>query len=428
MLSYFRTLFVVLLFCSLLAACGFGAEPTPTPEPVTLRLVSFDPIALSEKALIAKFQESNASISFDTQQYRLLPEQYLLDTSPPDLMLMLPWNFFRQGIEQGLLTDLSELVQQSGVAQGYPSSLLAISQQGGKQYFLPTGYTWNAIYYNKTVFQQYNLQPPTTWEEFLSLCETLALNGETPLTLSGREPIMATLWLDYLSLRLYGAEFHRQLLRGEAAYDDERTARVFEYWRSLVEQGYFLEDADNQNNMQSILAITRADNGMLGQNKAVMTLTGPVFMGEAPEELRSDLDFFAFPVIDSAMAKAEIVFAPGYVVPANALHRSEALRFLEFLGTDAARAIVQQDVSAANLYVPASAAADDQRLPAAVRQGMNLVGAAEALSLPLAVDSDLRMLEPLARAVGQVLDTSANRTFDLYVLLSELEKARRALQ
>ena len=38
-----------------------------------------------------------------------------------------------------------------------------------------------AVYYNKDIFAQYDLQVPTTEEEFLAVCKTLKDNGVVPL-------------------------------------------------------------------------------------------------------------------------------------------------------------------------------------------------------------------------------------------------------
>ena len=43
---------------ALLSGCGFGAEPTPTPAPITLRYVTFAGLDAAEQALIDHFRES----------------------------------------------------------------------------------------------------------------------------------------------------------------------------------------------------------------------------------------------------------------------------------------------------------------------------------------------------------------------------------
>ncbi|MDQ3248710.1 MAG: ABC transporter substrate-binding protein, partial [Chloroflexota bacterium] len=154
---------IICLALLLLTACGFfgaEAEPTPSPEPITLNYVTFGVLAVAENALIKQFESEHPAIKLDSQQFRQSPFEYLTATAPPDIMTIAPSVWLDQAIEQSLVTDITDLWQQAGFADSYPANLRTLSERNGKQYFLPIGYNWNAIYYNKAVFEQYNLQPP----------------------------------------------------------------------------------------------------------------------------------------------------------------------------------------------------------------------------------------------------------------------------
>lgn len=51
----------------------------------------------------------------------------------------------------------------------------------GKLYCLSIDVVETAVYYNKTLFQKFNLTPPKTWYEFTRLQQTLLENGITPM-------------------------------------------------------------------------------------------------------------------------------------------------------------------------------------------------------------------------------------------------------
>jgi len=51
----------------------------------------------------------------------------------------------------------------------------------GKLYCISIDIVETAVYYNKTIFDQLNLKPPETWEEFIHLQQTLLDNGITPM-------------------------------------------------------------------------------------------------------------------------------------------------------------------------------------------------------------------------------------------------------
>lgn len=63
--------------------------------------------------------------------------------------------------------------------------------------------------------QGLGVEPPTTWDDFIKLCNTLKKKGINPLTNGiGSTPWMASGWFDYLNLRINGAPYHRELLAG----------------------------------------------------------------------------------------------------------------------------------------------------------------------------------------------------------------------
>ena len=59
------------------------------------------------------------------------------------------------------------------------------TQPDGNNYFVPFIYITAGFFYDKTMFAEYNLTPPTTWDEFLQVCQTLSDNGIPPIALDG---------------------------------------------------------------------------------------------------------------------------------------------------------------------------------------------------------------------------------------------------
>ena len=424
-ISVFSTLLRVLALAgvtTMAAACGFGTAPTPTPAPVTLRYVTFTGLDAAEETLIRQFQADNPHVTITAEEYAQAPDRYLASAPVPELMLITPGQILDAAIARGALTDLTELWQESGAEQEFVGSLRALSQHEGKQFYLPVGYSWNGIYYNKQLFEQYGLQPPQNWDEFVQLCETLWINGVTPLAVSGNDPFMGTLWLDYLNLRLNGPEFHQQFLNGEIRYDDPRVRSVFELWASLVEKGYFMPTASTMGIDAALSAVAQAGN--TSGTPVAMLLSGPAFMGDLSPEQRSALGFFPFPTLDPTQTPAEVVMSIGYMVPAQAPQRDEALAFVSYLASKQGRDLLSKDVAATGLYAPAFAA-EGETLPESVRQGMELVQQTDAVTVPYYMSVSPQMWPALADMLKRILtEPGSGKGFDLDALLSRLEAAR----
>ncbi|NQT57597.1 MAG: extracellular solute-binding protein [Bacteroidetes bacterium] len=62
-----------------------------------------------------------------------------------------------------------------------PSILESIKLDNGKNYALPISINTQGIFYNVDLFNENNLEIPETWEDFISLCETIKNMGKTAL-------------------------------------------------------------------------------------------------------------------------------------------------------------------------------------------------------------------------------------------------------
>ncbi|MCB0093402.1 MAG: extracellular solute-binding protein, partial [Caldilineaceae bacterium] len=238
-LLFIHTLVALLL----LAACG--PEETDIPAelpPAEITIVTGNNPTQVETELFRSFEDTYPGVKVKTENFGRNPRAYLESDTPPDVMIMWTGDWFLDPVRDGLAADLTDLWAQANLAESYPAGLRRLTELNGKQYFMPVGYQWRGIYYNREVFAENGLQPPQTWEEFLDACETLILNGVYPIALPRNAPWNTSLWFDYLDMRLNGAAFHRALIAGEESFTDERVRNVFLTWQMLFEKSYFLMD------------------------------------------------------------------------------------------------------------------------------------------------------------------------------------------
>ena len=405
------------------AGCGFGATPEPTPTPITLRYVTFAGLDAAEQAIFERFRAANPHVTLAVEQYNRAPEEYLATSPAPDLLLITPGEFLNNAMARNALTDLTDLWPDTGNDSGAALALRALSEREGRQFYLPTGYNWSGVYYNKQILEQFGLEPPRTWDEFLQVSETLWLNGVSPFAISGADPFMGLLWFDYLNLRLNGSAFHQQFLAGEIPFDDPRIRMVFELWASLVEKGYFLPTSSTMGIDEAVAMVAPLSTAATPQ--AAMVLSGPAFLGSLSSQQRSALAFFPFPTLDFAQPPAEVVIPIGYMIPAEAPQRDTSLAFVDLLASEDGRQLLATDVATSGLYAPISASADDPALPDSVRQGIALVQAAESVSVPYYMSVSPTMWPALVTMQRRLLtEPVSGLGFDLDGMLATLEQAR----
>jgi multiple sugar transport system substrate-binding protein len=321
------------------------------------------------------------------------------------------YSFLREAAQSAQVIDLSELWAETGLVEAFPPGFQQLSAYEGKQYYLPVAFGWTGIYYNRQIFADYGLEPPTTWDEFIEICALLKANGEIPLSLSGQDTWMTMLWFDYLNLRLNGAEVHRALLQGQLPYTDARLQSVVESWQLLFANEYFVERPELIGSLDAINNLVRGDNGLLGRQKSVMMLTGPFWMTNTPDVFLAELDFFPFPTMNPNVAAAEVVTTLGYMAPRGGAQPQATLAFLRYMGTVEGQTAMAQQLGTSTLWAPARSDVDPELLSATVQQGMALTRGAPSLFSPFALALPQAAWGPIELALQRYLrntDETAN--------------------
>ncbi|MBE9608242.1 extracellular solute-binding protein [Chitinilyticum litopenaei] len=302
------------------------------------------------------------AISLDHEAFKTSIQDTLKTDNPPELYSY--WAGARTASIVDELEPLDELWQQAGWDKAFaPSVIKAASEYRGKKYFLPLTQHYIAFFYNKKLFDQLQLQPPKTWEEFLAVCAALKARGITPIALGARDKWPAQFWFDYLLLRTAPYSFRQQLMSGEARFDDPQVRAVFARWKSLIDKGYF-----NSRPHPNELAWDSGANDMVFRGEAAMTLMGTwnlaYFSNNTHQwQAGKDFDFFPFPQIDPAIPTVALGPIDGIVMPKRAHDKAGAGTALRYLASAEAQRTFSRysGALAPNLQVPDSAYSDIQR-------------------------------------------------------------------
>ena len=197
-------------------------------------------------------------------------------------------------VNKGELAEWSEdEIGDLVVPDGFPGLI------DGKLYALPQGGAQSTplVYYNKDAFEQAGITaPPTSWDEFLEVCEKLKAEGLTPIEIGGggtdtwvAEMVPAAL----IASDLMGEDPEWFLKRkaGEVSFSDPEFVDVAQKVADLSSKGYF---------DQAGLSRTYADTEQAFRDqKAVMYPMGNWFAASADTTpLDFELGVFAMPSED----------------------------------------------------------------------------------------------------------------------------------
>ncbi|PUB27064.1 carbohydrate ABC transporter substrate-binding protein (CUT1 family) [Promicromonospora sp. AC04] len=362
---------------SLLAACvgtttGGGGGGAATTGAVTLQnsVQDAEPKAALE-ALVKAYQGDEVTLnSVATEQFRAQLTNYLRSGDAPEVLSWYAGSVARSYADEGLLLDVSPLWQGDGVCAGYSDALRGLSTDAaGKQIFVPTSYYWWSVFYKKSAFEKWGVEAPTSWDEFHALCENLSGQGIAPLTNGlSSTPWMASGWFDYLNLRVNGAQYHRELLAGEHAFNDPEVVAVMEEYKRLIP--YFDKNAASYTAQDAATPVA--------QDKSAMYLVGAFVTSYFPEDQRDDLDFFSVPVINDSVPIAEEAPTDGYFAAANSDNHQGALDLLSYLASTQSQQQYIEQSGSANL--PTSPDVDTSGLSPLVQKGIELLNNTEEIT------------------------------------------------
>ncbi|NWF68328.1 MAG: extracellular solute-binding protein [Chloroflexi bacterium] len=234
--------------------------------------------------------------------------------NPPDLFSYWAGARTQFIVDAERLMPLTDFWNENSLDDIIPAGVRSAAVYNGEIYNIPMNVHVVGFFYNPEVMANAGItEMPTDWEGFLAMCDAILASGVAPIALGSMNRWPAQFWFDYMVSYTAGAEFRQQLMAGEVAYNSPEVIAAMETWKSLVDAGYFVADA---NAYDWTDAADQVANG-----EAAMTLMGTFITGYwngnglVPGE---DYDFFPFPVINPELPVVTHGTVDGWAIPAAA--------------------------------------------------------------------------------------------------------------
>ncbi len=209
-----------------------------------------------------------------------------------------------------------------------PQPLLDVVSYNGHMYSVPVGnHRFNTLFYNKKLFEQNNLTPPTTWDEFYQVGDALKALGITPLALGAKDGFYVSIvvW-DGLLIARSGVDFRESYFSGTADPADPRIADTLTEMTKVL--GYTNDDrssVDWDGAAQEVIS-----------GKAAMTIIGDWAKGFfLSQNWQSGVDLGALPT--PGTQGTYVFIADSFCLPKGVTDQTAALNFLNMIATPAAQ-------------------------------------------------------------------------------------------
>lgn len=231
------TMILVVAMSLSLMACGGGggSSEEKVGDRTVISMTYWNPKSTMQP-LIDLIEEKlpNVKIQYNylgSASYFTTIRMKLLADNAEDIVAFSPGEELMYG-KQGLLADVSEICGDNFTE---PS-----------KYYVPMNTWYECIFYNKDIFEEHNIEVPTTFDEFLAVCEKLEKAGVVPFTIGAKggatltKCMLGYVQAEYL-LQDAGKDFDGKFAQGEARMADNWTPYV-EAWSQIVEKGYINRD------------------------------------------------------------------------------------------------------------------------------------------------------------------------------------------
>lgn len=279
------------------------------------------------EALVDKFKAANPDINveFNTiehEAYKTAIRNFLVADTGPDIGMWFAGNRMAGFVSDGLFADISDVWSANNLSEGMASTEPSITFDG-KQYGLPWAYYQWGLYVRDDILKANGIDQFETFDDLLAACETLRGAGVAPVTIGTKFLWTAAGWFDYLNMRTNGLDFHIDLMLGKVPYNDERVVETMANWRKALDAGCFIENHQNYSWQEAQPALINGE--------AAMYLIGNFLVPNLPEETRNNLAYWQFPDIKPGMARGEDAPTDLIFMPANAVNKDNARKFLAFV-------------------------------------------------------------------------------------------------
>jgi raffinose/stachyose/melibiose transport system substrate-binding protein len=290
------------------------------------------------KDIITEYEKDH-DVKIETEilnpdQYREKLKVLASSNELPDIGMTWSDGFIKPYVEGGMLAPLDDVVEgDADLKDAFIPGVKESYAVDGKTYGLPLELNISYVFYNKEIFNKYNLEAPKTFEEYKNVVKTLADNGVVPAAVGAKDGWPASFWFMYLADRIGGSTILTDVIKGKAKMDDPAIVKAAEEIQNLVDMGGFVKGASALSNDDA--------KGYFMNEQAAMFLTATwelpnyTTSPDVTQEFKDKIGYFKFPTYEGGKGTSinSYVGGPGVglFVAKDSKVQNEAKDFVGYL-------------------------------------------------------------------------------------------------
>jgi glucose/mannose transport system substrate-binding protein len=253
---------------------------------------------------------------------KALLETRMMGGQPPDsFQVHLGRELIDSHVIPGRMEPLDWLYEEEGLNEVFPQELIDIASYDGKPWSVPVNiHRSNVMWYRTDKLEAAGVEPPTTWDEFFAVAETLKSAGITPLAVAENEPNFSGHVFECVLNAVMDPDQYRGLFNGSTGWDDPAVTEALE----ILNRAYDYANPD-------YLSTAWGDI-----NDRYVADDGPamMIMGDWTHGVLKSKGFTTYGWAPApGTAGKFIVLSDSFGLPVDAPHRENAINFLRICGS-----------------------------------------------------------------------------------------------
>lgn len=291
-------------------------------------------LAIEEAA--ARFEEANPGVKVEISVLENDPYKTKLRTvmgsgDAPDVFHSWGGGWLKSFVDEGLVLDITEDIK--GWEAEVSSAAVEMNTYDGKVWGSPYIVSSTPLYYNKALFEQYNLEFPETYDDLMDVCETFKSNGVIPFGLANLTKWPGAQHFVLLSMRIGGPDIFQRAIDGEISFEDPAFVEAGQKIQDMIDKGYFPDGANALN------WDTGDSRQMFYSGQCAMILQtsnlAAACLSENPDFFENNLAVGAYPAVSEKGKSTDILGGENaFSVSTNSKHPEMAVKLVEFMSVD----------------------------------------------------------------------------------------------
>lgn len=262
---------------------------------------------------------------YENEQYKTKLTTLMASNAVPDIFFTWELSYLEPFVAGGKTADLTPyLDEDTEWKNSFADGTLDLVSYDDKTYAIPTQKSLCVMFYNKTIFEDNNLEIPTTYDEFLAACDTLKSNGITPMALCGSDAWIPAQFVQQIAAGMAGDDLFQSICDGSEKWNNETNVKAAEEVKKMADKEYF--------NNGYIGTSPEEAREIFTSGKAAMWFMGAWEVGNLMvSDIGDSIGVFSMPAFDSQYNNISVgSIDTSFAVSENCKNKDAAVAFLKY--------------------------------------------------------------------------------------------------